>query len=90
VPNDLVLTDAVPPTKCPECGVVNSGALGVDGTRPKKGDVSICMYCRHISIFTEDLGLREPTIDEMLAMGREPKIQAALSVLAKCPPPGHK
>ena len=84
----LVPTDWVPPSKCRDCGSVNDGATfgGPEPwLRPKPGNVSICVYCRCISIFAEDLSLREPTIDEMLAIARTPNVQKALKFIALNP-----
>jgi hypothetical protein len=77
----LVPTPRVPPSQCPECGTVNDAAtvaFEIWHRRPTEGDAGICIVCRHISVYNADLTMREPTIDEMLKFGRDPKIQQAL------------
>ena len=83
--NALVPTDCVPPTTCVECGTINDGAMTVGPVmhRPRAGDLSICVVCRHIAIFTEDLHLREPTIDEMLAISRQPLLRVLLEKMVQ-------
>src|SRR5215471_4480147 len=85
--NALVPTDRVPPTTCVECGEVSDCAsLPEDRNghhRPKAGNVSMGFSCGHLAIYNEDLSLREPTIDEMLAMGRDPKIRLLQTLRAK-------
>ena len=47
--------------KCPRCGKVNDRLSDLLGDAiPKPGDISICIQCGHVSIFTEGLQLREP------------------------------
>lgn len=70
--------------KCVECGTDNNdhtilGAIG----KPEKDDISICMYCGHISIATGEVRdreavVREPTEAELLEILKMPLIQKAL------------
>jgi hypothetical protein len=45
--------------KCPNCQRRIDGTSAIDGSSslPQLGDVSVCLGCEHVSIFT-DLGLR--------------------------------
>jgi hypothetical protein len=82
----LVPTPWVPPSRCPECGTINDGATlayEIGHRRPAAGDAGICIVCRHISVYNADLTQREPTIDEMLKFGRDPKIRLMLWLIAK-------
>lgn len=51
--------------QCVGCGELLDGATGVGANRPRPGSVSVCLYCGHISVFANDLSLREPTSEEM-------------------------
>lgn len=57
------------PSPCPNCKKVSDMAYGPNSDDPPTpGDVSICLYCQSISVFDEDLILREPTEEEILEM----------------------
>lgn len=58
----------VPETPCPHCGVLLSGTTDKSGKAPTPGAYSACVQCAGISMFTEGLGLRAVTDDEMAAM----------------------
>jgi len=50
---------------CLACGKDLDGAMNVDDTRgPQEGDVSICIYCGTLSVFTKDIDLRPMTFEE--------------------------
>jgi hypothetical protein len=52
--------------QCLNCRTLLDGATGVDTrNRPSPGSVTVCIYCGHISVFANDLSLREPTGEEM-------------------------
>ncbi|MCK1670354.1 hypothetical protein [Bradyrhizobium sp. 150] len=51
--------------QCRDCGELLDGATGVGANRPRPGNVSVCFYCGHISVFADDLSLREPNGEEM-------------------------
>lgn len=47
---------------CPRCGHTMDCASGLSGDRPPgPGDISLCINCGGIALYTEDLQLREPT-----------------------------
>lgn len=53
------------PRYCLGCGILVDGHTQVDGKPicPKPGDISICLYCSQVTIFTVS-GLRWPTDEE--------------------------
>jgi hypothetical protein len=40
-------------------------ALNDNDQGPTPGDMSICLYCNHASVYNDDLSLREPTPEEV-------------------------
>jgi hypothetical protein len=67
------------------CDELLDGATPVDDrARPERGDVSICLTCNHVAIFTRSGKLREPRPDELrtiMADRRVTKTRAAISLL---------
>jgi hypothetical protein len=65
---------------CPHCGRPLDAHGDTPGERddkaPRPGDVSVCMKCGGVMIFTEGLGLRIATPEEMRVIDRDPKIQS--------------
>lgn len=59
---------------CRVCGHLLTGAMGVetpDGPRnasPKPGDVTLCLQCGELHVFTPKLKLRLPTDGEKLKL----------------------
>lgn len=55
------------PNLCTKCGYMVDAATGVSNGRdiPKPGDVSVCLNCGAVHIFTIALLLREPTQEEI-------------------------
>jgi hypothetical protein len=45
---------------------------------PEPGDVSVCIECGHLMIYTEDGGFREPTDQEVVQLAAEPAILAIM------------
>lgn len=64
--------------RCPACGHAVNAAADVGGEQhaPKPGDVSVCIYCAELLVFTED-SLRLPTQGEMADFRRTPRIMRA-------------
>lgn len=63
----MLKTTRTPETICPTCGNVNDAATCVEGEHsPSPGDVSVCLYCAAILIFTDELETRLPTEREMI------------------------
>jgi hypothetical protein len=54
-----------PPQLCLECGHFLDAASSYGKTRiPQPGDVTLCIRCAHVMVFTDTLTLREPTQEE--------------------------
>ena len=72
-------TTRTPPTPCPQCGAVNDTADGVEHEEaPTPGDISVCMYCAAVTVFTNDLKLRTPTSEEMANIRSDAEIWATI------------
>ena len=65
------------PTTCPACGTVNDVASVVSG-RPTDqwapGAVAICVECEAVNIVSKQLHLRRPTLTELTAINRDPRM----------------
>jgi hypothetical protein len=60
---------SVPVDHCPLRGHHIDAALGAHGeARPTPGDITICLYCRGLLVFTADLRHRVLTNAEYLAL----------------------
>ena len=58
----------VPSAPCPGCGQILDGAAPANPeltARPRPGDLTICIHCSSMLAYTDDLGLREATAEEM-------------------------
>jgi hypothetical protein len=68
----------VPQSKCtnPACGRPLNGAGLLDQVQipPSPGDASMCLYCRHLMIFGDNMVLREPTREEAIEIASAPDI----------------
>jgi hypothetical protein len=53
-------------SNCPCCGKKLDGATSLDNqpVLPSKGDLSICFYCATVSIFDENLNIKQLTKEE--------------------------
>lgn len=70
-------------TPCPQCGAGLDGALGLtDDAGPKAGDITICLECRAVSVFSDAMSLREPTPDELKKLAGNRDLIAAFDILA--------
>jgi hypothetical protein len=75
--------------RCIRCDELLDAATQVtaegDGpARPERGDVSVCVHCNHVAVFTRGGKLREPRPDELrafMADERVIKTRDALSLL---------
>lgn len=57
---------------CPYCGLHANTATDVTGTRgPKPGNYTICLKCAGLSIFKEDLSLREAEEEDLELLTEE-------------------
>jgi hypothetical protein len=50
--------------------------------KPKPGDISLCMACGAISIFTDDLHMRPPTTEELEKANKNPQVLHAQMAIA--------
>ncbi len=67
-----------PPNTCHTCGKVLDAATDTgDAPTPRPGDVSICIGCGELMIFTKGLRLRMPTVKEKRDCLQNPKVMAA-------------
>jgi hypothetical protein len=69
------------PRTCPVCRAVVDGATAVDGSdaQPAAGDITVCVYCARVLVFTED-GLRQPTMDELEDLAGNEELVRAVAV----------
>lgn len=66
----------MPKQACRRCGYrmdQNTEAYG-DDSRPSPGDVSMCLRCGALSVFTEAITLRAPTGEENESLQRDSRI----------------
>jgi hypothetical protein len=76
----------MPVSICISCGKPNDSFTAVSdrySKRPKSGDISICLYCGHVAIYSDDLTLRELTSDEIREIAGHPLLLRAQKVSAK-------
>lgn len=71
--------------ECPSCGNVLDGATevhGSDASPPGEGDLSICVYCSALSVFT-GIGLdkRKPTKDELRTALSDERVRLVLAAI---------
>lgn len=60
--------------QCPKCRAKLDGASGIDyEDRPEDGDVSVCVYCYALLVYTPELDLRQLTLDEYTALSEDVK-----------------
>lgn len=67
----------LPEQTCPSCGKRLDAATALERGGVRPGDVSICIYCGHLSILGEDNRLRPPTDAEMIEIAGDPRILRA-------------
>jgi hypothetical protein len=78
----------VPETSCANCGKRLDRASGVvdkharNFKRPQAGDLSLCIGCGHVSVFDENLRLREPTDAEIVRWAADDRLVKASYALA--------
>jgi hypothetical protein len=62
----------VPECKCLNCGKLLNGAATVsavdENETPSPNDFTFCLYCGHLMAFTDELTLRHPTGEELIAV----------------------
>jgi hypothetical protein len=71
----------MPDCHCLNCDHnVNRAAAVDDDISPSPGDATICLYCSHIMIFTDDMGMRNPNDEELSEIERSGDYQKMLWV----------
>jgi hypothetical protein len=73
----------LPLSECPHCHYKMDCATCVDKPEelPKPDDVTICLKCGEVLVFTENMGLRLPTLYEYEKYGTDPRIIGAQIVV---------
>ncbi len=63
----------LPSSPCPTCGYVMDDATCISQTkgRPSSGDLSLCMKCGEILLFTDRLNLRVAELNDMIGLPKE-------------------
>ena len=78
---------------CPTCATILDDETYPDdmSRTASPGDLTICVYCASVLIFTEVLGLRLMTDKEMAEMpeGQRKELDKTLKLVAT-PPPKHR
>jgi len=78
------MTDNEMMVKCLGCGAPNDATSPTHGgNKPSEGDVTVCMYCGHISVFNADLTLRNPNDEEAYAIAGDQRILQIQKARAK-------
>jgi hypothetical protein len=73
-------------TACTVCGHKVNGATAVPGNEKARltpGSFGMCIQCGHWMVYTDDLGLRDPTKEELAELAAHPEVQRAGAALAK-------
>ena len=73
---------------CLNCGkevdAASESPLEEQPRGPQKGDVTVCLYCSHLMIFTGDAAtVRDPTDAEMDDIMSDPDVVTLLEAMAK-------
>lgn len=63
------------PSPCPVCGKKLDAATSVEKEEavPDPGDLSICLYCATVSVFDDNLKLKQMTNEEFAELPEEVK-----------------
>jgi hypothetical protein len=61
---------SIPQQKCPFCGYRMDRSSGIKDAKPKVGDISLCLKCMELSLFSEGFVLRQPTAKELIDIQR--------------------
>lgn len=62
----------LPHHECPSCEMALDAATDAYGeATPEPGDLTVCIYCAAILVFTDTMGLRLPTDEEFAALPQE-------------------
>jgi RNase P subunit RPR2 len=67
-------TTRLRPSKCTNCHKLIDSASTTSNAVPKPRDITLCLYCGHIMVYTAKLKLRNPTDDEIIAIAGNPTL----------------
>lgn len=71
------------PSPCPSCGKSLNRCGSRSGERgPQPGDLSVCLYCGHLSVYGDDVGLRELTDAEVVEVAGDADMLQAQNIAA--------
>ena len=74
----------VPGSACINCGKDIDAASPVSGGRgPQPGDLSICLYCRHLMVYGDDLRVRNLTDEEAIEVAGDPELVLTMKMLGE-------
>jgi hypothetical protein len=73
------------PSQCPYCGHLIDASTSAEDASPGPGDVTVCLNCREIVVFADDMSLRLPTEQELIEVAGNDKVLAVLLALADIP-----
>jgi hypothetical protein len=72
-----IMKTKVPQCACLDCGKSLDAATSIFcDARPTAADITICIYCGHIMMFTNGLALRNPTREEQIEIAGDKRILA--------------
>jgi len=66
-----ITSTRLPSSACPVCGTLLDAATGKTGTRPKPGDLTLCIKCGEILIFEDDMFLKVAPAQVLESLSRE-------------------
>jgi hypothetical protein len=77
-------TTELPRSECLNCGHPLDRATSATGDHTAKpGDVTLCIRCSHIMIFTDEMGFRDPTEKELADIAADADVMRAAAALAR-------
>lgn len=64
-----MITTQMDASNCPDCGKKLNAATDIESDAiPEPGDIGVCLYCQGVHIFTETMGRRLPTEQEIASI----------------------
>jgi hypothetical protein len=72
-----------PVSLCLNCGLKLSAATDIESVeKPQPGNIAVCIECRHVMVYADDLTLREPNDDEIKELAGHPELLKHMKLLA--------
>jgi hypothetical protein len=77
--------EGVRPEHCPQCGHKLDAATDTlrERHRPKRGDISVCVYCAGINQWNTALQLEAVTGDELILAKADPEVKRAVAIVRR-------